>query len=279
MNKIREKISYIIPERIKHYYRLFKNPRYKTQFKLREEINRLMAYPRYEIGTSTLLNHTVHFIDASSLVFIYDEIFNKEIYKFHTDSPYPYIIDAGANIGLSVIYFKQLFPQAEIVAFEPDEKVFQTLEYNVRSFDLERVTLFQKALWNEEKVLEFVLEGADAGRIAFKQDTGQIVRVDTMRLRPFLDRRVDFLKIDIEGAETSVLQDCRDLLKNVEKLFVEYHSFAEQPQDLHMLLDILHSAGFRYNIQHIGVFSAHPFIRIDQYLQMDLQLNIFAYRL
>jgi hypothetical protein len=69
------------------------------------------------------------------------------------------------------------------------------------------------------------------------------------------------------------------LLSNVERIFLEYHSFKGKEQSLHRILDILQGAGFRYNIQHIGVFSNHPFEEINSYMGMDLQLNIFAYRL
>ncbi len=86
------------------------------------------------------------------------------------------------------------------------------------------------------------------------------------------------LKIDIEGAETQVLEDCADVLHHVERIFVEYHSFSNQPQNLHRLLAVLANAGFRYNVQHIGVFSSHPFVKIQSYLNMDNQLNIFAVR-
>ncbi|MDW8302856.1 MAG: FkbM family methyltransferase, partial [Bacteroidia bacterium] len=82
-----------------------------------------------------------------------------------------------------------------------------------------------------------------------------------------------------EGAEVIVLEDCSDLLHNVERLFVEYHSFVGKEQKLYKLLEILEKAGFRYQVQHVGVFSQHPFIRISEYLSMDLQLNIFAYRI
>jgi hypothetical protein len=121
-------------------------------------------------------------------------------------------------------------------------------------------------------------EGADGGRIAIAGDDN-LVELTTIRLQEFLYRKVDLLKIDIEGAEITVLEDCKDLLGNVDRIFVEYHSFSKTPQSLDKLLNILFNAGFRYNIQHVGVFSNNPFIKINEYHNMDLQLNIFAYRL
>ena len=271
-------ITNLIPEKIKHEYRLRKYPHYKENYEYQKEIERLQKIPRFLEGITYISSKPLKYIDTASFIFIYDEIYKKEIYKFLTPNPEPYIIDAGANIGLSVVYFKQLFPKAEIIAFEPDEKVFDVLAFNVKSFGLENVNLVQKALWNEETILKFYAEGADGGRVATENDELKIVEVPTISLRPYLNKKVDLLKIDIEGAETVVLKDCKDLLHNVERVFIEYHSFVGQEQTLQQILEILQKAGFRYQLQHIGIFSANPFIKVNEYNNMDLQLNIFAYR-
>jgi FkbM family methyltransferase len=234
--------------------------------------------PRYKQGTTNILGNALKFVDSASFCFIYDEVFKKEIYNFKTKNKKPYIIDAGANIGLSTLYFKKLYPSAEIVAFEPDLNVFKILKFNMESFGLEFVSIINKALWNNVTKLKFLREGADGGRIAIAGDDN-LVELTTIRLQEFLYRKVDLLKIDIEGAEITVLEDCKDLLGNVDRIFVEYHSFSKTPQSLDKLLNILFNAGFRYNIQHVGVFSNNPFIKINEYHNMDLQLNIFAYRL
>jgi hypothetical protein len=70
--------------------------------------------------------------------------------------------------------------------------------------------------------------------------------VRTVRLRDYLDQPIEFLKLDIEGAEVPVLLDCSDRLEQVEHLFVEYHSFIGLPQPLDCLISILRSAGFRF---------------------------------
>src|SRR5690242_16797657 len=50
--------------------------------------------------------------DAPTFVATYKQLFVDEIYRFETKEPRPYIIDGGANVGLSVLYFKTLFPDA-----------------------------------------------------------------------------------------------------------------------------------------------------------------------
>jgi hypothetical protein len=63
----------------------------------------------------------------------------------------------------------------------------------------------------------------------------------------------------------------------VKNIFVEYHSFAGQPQTLGKLLQILIDAGFRFHL-HPMSSAQKPFIEVKSHLGMDLQVNIFGYR-
>ncbi len=273
---LKNKFFLFLPKRFQHFYSFTRDKEYRETYYKQQELKRVKDLPRYTSDSTSFLNKKIYFIDNASYLFILDEIFNKEIYKFKAKNETPYIIDAGANIGLSVIYFKQLYPNAEIVAFEPDEKVFDVLEKNINSFELNNIKLIKKGLWNEETILRFHSEGADAGRLAIETDVKEVVEIQTTRLREFLNKPVDMLKIDIEGAEIKVLEDCQDLLHNVEHLFVEYHSFINQKQELGKLIKILEGAAFRLNVSSPGLVSVQPFMKIQDYLGMDMQLNIYA---
>jgi len=243
-----------------------------------EPFDNLKKIPRYTSAKTALLDRNLEIADVASFFSMYNEIFKKEVYKFKTKTQKPYIIDCGANIGLSVIYFKKLYPEAEIIGFEPDKRIFAMLQNNIKSFGLSNVQLIQKALWNKEGETIFSGEGADAGRLADENEMINPASVMTTSLRGYLGKPVDFLKIDIEGAETIVMEDCADLLINVKNLFVEYHSFDGKEQKLDILLSILKKAGFRYYIYNFGALSHHPFEEKKTYLGMDLQLNIYACR-
>lgn len=218
--------------------------------------------------------------DVASFRFLNLELFGLEIYKFITDKKNPVVIDCGANIGLSIIYFKQLYPSAKVIAFEPDVKIFEYLSFNINSFGFSNVELIKKGLWSEETTLRFFSEGADGGRIASQDDDQKIIEIETIKLSDYLknEAEIDFLKIDIEGAETEVLLECKEHLKNVQNIFIEYHSFADKEQTLSTILNILEQNGFRYYIEHIGVKSQQPFVKINHYVGFDNQLNIFAYK-
>lgn len=244
----------------------------------KDQFDYLKELPRYTAAELEIFGKKIKIADFASFRFTSNEIFNKEIYKFKTALKKPYIIDCGANIGLSIIYFKKLYPEAEIIGFEPDQKIFDMLENNIKSFGFNNVQVIQKAVWDKESEEDFFSEGADGGRLSKDDKDKKIIRVDTVRLRKYLEKPVDFLKIDIEGAEYEVLNDCRDMLGNVRNLFVEYHSFSDQEQKLSEILKILKKAGFRYYIHHVGILSPHPFEEKRSYAEMDMQLNIYACR-
>ena len=232
---------------------------------------------RFVSGEAEILGRRVFYVDKPSFDFIKNEMFNLQIYKFKSDKSNPLIIDCGANIGLSIIYFKTLFSNAKIIAFEPDPQVYNVLNKNIESFDLEDIELHNKALWTHEGEINFYSEGADAGRIEENIDSSKKnISLKCTKLSRFINEEVDFLKIDIEGAEFNVLNECQEKLILVKNLFIEYHSMTNQRQNLADLLSILTNNGFRYYISSIGIRSNHPFIFKNENLGMDNQLNIFA---
>ena len=101
--------------------------------------------------------------------------------------------------------------------------------------------------------------------------------VKAERLKPLLSGdRVDFLKLDIEGAENAVLPDIADELQNVEHLFFEYHSVNGREQQLGDLLNQVKKAGFRYSIS--GTHGpALPFVQRAN-ANFDLQMNVSCFR-
>lgn len=237
---------------------------------------RLKRFERYQNIISNILDFPITIVDKSSFIFMYDEIFNKEIYKFFTKNDSPTIIDCGANIGLSTVYFKTLHPKANITSFEPDKKIFNVLQNNIISSGFKNINLINKGLSAKNGEVSFFSEGADGGRIALESDNKQLSTITVTKLSPFLQQHVDFLKIDIEGSEIEVIEECKDYLKNVDSIFIEYHSQTSKKQGLDSILKALIDNNFRYYIDRTGIKSEHPFVKFDSYLDYDLQLNISA---
>ena len=258
---------------------LLKGAEYRRQLARHAELERLHTAQRRTPLVTTLLGPPLQITDGPSFWWSYQEIFEREMYAFPSNSASPYIVDGGASIGLSILYFKRRYPASEIVAFEADPAIYGVLETNVRRFGLTDVRLVNRALWSEDTEVAFAVEGADAGRIwnGNGDPIGPIIQISTTRLRPYLERPVDFLKLDIEGAETEVLVDCADLLGHVRSVFVEYHSFVQEQQRLDEVLAVLRNAGFRVQIETVKK-SPQPLLRRPEQLGMDLQVNTFGWR-
>jgi FkbM family methyltransferase len=238
----------------------------------------LKTKKRFEKGTLRFYGQKFRYTDAASFVSTYEEIFIKRIYQFNSKSNQPYIIDCGANIGLSVLAFKQQYPNATILAFEPDTKISSMLIENIKSLQLTNVEVVPKAVWTHEGEIHFHEQGGLSGSIIEDKNTAiSTISLPSIRLKDYLNRKIDFLKIDIEGAEYEVLKDCKDALFQVDFLFIEYHSMLTSEQHLDEILSIIKNAGFRYHIQEAAT-SPQPFIYLHSVHGMDLQLNIYCYR-
>jgi len=219
-----------------------------------------------------------HIPDGLSFIWQFKEIFYEENYKFKVTNISPVIYDCGSNVGLSVLYFKNLFPESIIKAFEADPAIIKYLRKNIEFNHLSEVEIIDKAVWTNNDGIELQQEGADGASI-FRD--GNKIKIDSVRLRDLIQKeeKINFLKMDIEGAEFEVIKDCRDQLYKVDNLFIEYHSFTKMDQQLDELLLILKENNYRYFIRN-AVDRLKPFINraYPSNSDMDLQLNIFAYR-
>ncbi len=240
----------------KHWAKLVLRQSYRRE---QREMRRLSQLPKHTPGSTTLLGPRIELVDPCSFLAMHEEIFDREIYRFVAPNDSPRILDCGANIGLSVCYFKRLYPRSRITAFEPDPAVYACLKRNCEALNLTAVELIPRAVWTHWGTLPFCQEGSDAGRLA-APDEAPTMRVDACRLNDFLREPVDFLKMDVEGAEGELLADCSSALANVRTCFVEYHSFAGRPQKLDAVTGILSAAGFRLHV-HPVFWSHQPFIR------------------
>lgn len=234
--------------------------------------------PAGNIRVHQLFGKSLFFISAPELLHGLHEIFIDEIYKQELPSN-PYIIDCGANIGMSVIYLKSNFPDAEIIAFEPDESNFKLLNKNMQSFGYTTVDLHKEAVWNENTKLMFSNESSMGSKIELNS-SAQSVEVLAIRLKDFLTKKVDFLKIDIEGAEYAVLTDIADNLHFVENMFLEYHGSFDQNNELVKIIQIIDKAGFNFYIKEAAPIYFTPFYRIkNPKPDYDVQLNLFCFRI
>ena len=239
------------------------------------EVRRMKNLPENTLHTIPLLEHQISFRSRDEFIQCLEEIFVEEVYlqKLRDN---PFIIDCGANIGVSVIYMKRLYPNAKVIAFEPDDVNFKLLEKNINHFKLTNVALRKEAVWKENTILKFASAGSLMSRIEEK-GTSETIDVKACRLKDLINQEIDFLKIDIEGAEYPVLKDIEENLSFVKNLFLEYHGTFQQNEELNDILQIITKAGFRYYMKEAIDKHPTPFVRKSS-IDYDLQLNIFCFR-
>jgi FkbM family methyltransferase len=178
----------------------------------------------------------------------YKDIFMKGIYDAKLSSPSPKIIDAGAYIGLSTIYFLQRYPNCDLTLFECDPEIIKKLKCNVPEIERGEVKLEPFALAADHHQAIFYRSGDDAGSMV--QQHGDGFPVECRPLSDYLETKIDLLKMNIEGAEMDVLAACGKKLRQVKEMIIEFHSFTGHPQRLDELLKTLRDQGFRYCINH-----------------------------
>jgi FkbM family methyltransferase len=203
--------------------------------------------PRNTPGVMKLGALKVHYTDVASLYVEYKDIFQQQIYRFESPGRSPRIIDGGACIGMATLYWRQLYPSAEIIAFEPDPALCRVFRENMQANGVAEVRLVEAGLADNAGDRHFSPDGADGGRMADGTGTHS---VRTVPLSEFLDKPIEFVKLNIEGQELPVLLEVEAAgrLDNVREMVIEYHGWADSPQCLGSILTLLDRNGFHYTL-------------------------------
>jgi FkbM family methyltransferase len=204
-------------------------------------------YPRH----ARILGWEVDYVDYPAVVELFEEIFVRRHYPFKPARASPFVVDCGANIGVSAMYFKTLAPQAEILAFEPEPTAFRLLSENIRLNQMRSVDCRPQAVARETgiQILRSVAPAHGGASLKFHAPGWVETEIEAVRLSDYLgDRQVDFLKLDVEGSESDVLRDLDETgaLHRVEEIALEHHP--RNGEDLPRLLQILVGADFSYRL-------------------------------
>jgi len=224
-----------------------------------------------------LLKNNISYVNGPDFLHSLLEIFVGEIYKI--DIPQDaVIIDCGANIGLSVIYLNNLYPNARIIAYEPDEINFELLTYNINCIKKDKIELNQAAVWISEGYIDFENTGGLGSKIVSGEKSEKSKKIKSIRLRDRLTNKIHLLKMDIEGAEYEVIKDIKDKLHFVDNIFIEYHGKFDNQSEYLEIINILLQSGFAFYIKEAANIYPTPFLRGLHSHPYDVQLNIFCFR-
>lgn len=151
---------------------------------------------------------------------VYDEVFRTGEYAIDVPEP-KFVIDAGAHIGLASVYFTRRWPKAKIVAIELERSNYALMMTNVSPYP--NIIPLYAGLWSHQTLLEVANPGAATW--SFRATEGGTVRAVTIPEIMGMAgvKRIDLLKIDIEGGEKEVLEHSASWIDKVDTLIIETH--------------------------------------------------------
>lgn len=229
-----------------------------------------------KISTITINGVKFSYLNQKEFRAIYKSIFTKKKFNnFKINHNSPLILDCGAHIGITVLYFKYLFPGAKIIAFEPDPIIFEILKKNVAQNNLKNVKLVNSAL-----------SGKEGGETLFANRTRNIlswgnaivknpwynsfefktIKVPSSKLSSFIaQQKIDLIKLNIEGAEERVLKEIANKLSRVNEIVMEFHGNSiNNLNKIENIFSILEKNSFIYTIRQ-----NNKLIKVNQIKKSD----------
>ena len=157
---------------------------------------------------------------------VFNSIFAKGEYDLDLGFKPEYIIDAGAYTGVSTVYFHHKYPEAKIIAIEPEMSNFELLVRNTKPY--KRIFCVNAGIYGEDVPLVISDKAVEKYAFRVKRSTSaeEFVRGYTIEalMEEFQLPHIDILKMDIEGAEYSVFEHDPDAwLTGVRVLVAELH--------------------------------------------------------
>jgi FkbM family methyltransferase len=215
------------------------------------------------------------------LAALFEQIFVNGDYFFVSKKAGPFILDCGSNIGMSIVFFKALYPKAKIIGFEPEDSTYALLEKNIASNGFKEVQLHQVALGMEDATTSFFVDPETPGSLAMSTIRSRLLKKEIVvrqrKLSTYIDREVDLLKLDVEGAELAVLQDLvsTGTITRINQMIVEYHANIHKNQEaFSSFLGQLEKSGFGYQIS-----TSYPNSERASWDPIFQDVLVYAYRM
>ncbi len=190
---------------------------------------------------------------ATSDLQVFRQVFLECQYRDPSSNSPQYIVDAGANIGLSSVYFLATFPSCRVVAVEPHPQNVTLARQNLEAYG-DRCRIVAGAVWNREGEI-YVERGSFRGGDYWacttqEQHTDGGVLVPAARIESVAAEagfpQIDLLKIDIEGAEVPVFESGPEtFLMMTKEIMIECHGDRADSA----VCDALREHGFTWSLR------------------------------
>lgn len=187
-----------------------------------------------------MIRHDFKCFDNEASVHTAKEILDGRIYKaFENIGAVDTIVDIGANIGATAVFFKNMYSEAAIYCFEPNPASFELLSFNTSN--LKDVVVSNCGLHEIESTVKLYkgrMDGISDSIIPCSTVTDNFVLVPLKNAAEEMHKlhinAIDILKIDTEGCEISILRSLVKWLHACKVIYLEYHSELDR-----LLIDVI----------------------------------------
>ncbi len=155
-------------------------------------------------------------------------LFKSEFDEIDSNNP-SIIIDAGAYIGTSAIFFSKKYPMSKVYAIEPEDGNFDMMKRNIAPFN--NVIPIKAALWSSHEIRP--IKNRFTGHYGYtitdtlnkNSSTGQQIKCVSLTdiMKTYNIDIINILKMDIEGSEKKVLEMSEEWIEKIDIITVELH--------------------------------------------------------
>ncbi len=185
---------------------------------------RLFGWPEELVVQPPEITHPVRLRIRTSDVSVCEEILIRGQYAIELPFSPRIIVDAGANIGMASIYYTNKYPDARIIAIEPEASNFAMLVRNVKPYP--EIFPLNAALWKNDGEIAVRSSHPISDKVGFVVHEGEGATVRALTVRTLMHEEqihsIDILKMDIEGAEREVFESA-EWIDAVRCLIIELH--------------------------------------------------------
>ncbi|MBK5208332.1 MAG: FkbM family methyltransferase [Flavobacteriaceae bacterium] len=224
--QLKKIISKLVPkgdfkERIKLVYYSLNKPK-ETVYGILSKNENEHVYKTTFQGVTLFTNEALYFV-------VPDFNYYQHFYKVKDEDV---VMDAGANCGHLSLYYSELVGEnGKIYAFEPDTFNLERIKNNIKLNEefANNIKIESLLLWNENKLVDFYEAGTVGSSAVWIPDTAKCVKKESIRIDDWVQRnnisKLDFIKMDIEGAEIEALEGCVQTIQNLSPNFAiaSYH--------------------------------------------------------
>jgi FkbM family methyltransferase len=239
--------------RLWHYTVYGKHPKRRTvaadliRFRIRLAVCKLTGR---SINSFSLLGRTIRFASPVTINYLFDEVFMNECYRSSQEAPKT-ILDCGSNIGMSIVFFKSIWPFAHITGVEASPHVFKLLEKNVEN--VPDVSVVNVAVGDHHGEIPFysAIQHSLLGSTNPRRGGAEPINVTSIPISDLIHEPIDLLKMDIEGSEGNAFSELESSgkIRLIREMLIEYHHhLPEQKCDFTSFVGRLTRCGFDYEI-------------------------------